>query len=232
MARLERKLSGGIAAPTSTGVPRVVTANGIETGRFGGYLATWDPDTGGKFGVPDQFVRGAFRRSIEEHERRGGRPIRLKYMHGPLIGAFPVDLVVEDSAGLRVVGEINLSTALGRDVWALIQQGALSDLSIGFITTRDKIEAGVRKIFEAVLVEGSVVDEPANRGAQILSAKASEPASLETILEDLQGMTESLRAPRRAARRSPRVVAHAPRVPGDLGAILNDLNATRDALRR
>lgn len=193
---MERKLAGGgIAEAASSGAPSVVTsAGGVEVGTFSGYLATWEPDTGGRFGVPDQFVKGAFARSLAEHRSRGGRPIRLKYQHQTLIGLFPIADAVEDDRGLRVTGQINLTTALGRDVFSLIRQGALSDLSIGFAATRDRIVDGKKRLIEeAIIFEGSVVDEPANRAARILDVKAREEAALEGILGDLRACRDTLR---------------------------------------
>jgi HK97 family phage prohead protease len=152
-----------------------VTSAGAKIGTIEGYLATWEPDTGGVFGVPDQFVPGAFRASLEDHVSRNNRQVRLKDMHGRVIGGFPIETVVEDEVGLKGVGRVNLETQLGAEAWALIKQGVISDLSVGFIALEDKIVNGVRKIFKAQLMEASIVDEPANRGAQILEFHNAQP---------------------------------------------------------
>ncbi len=220
----EYKLSGGrIYDAASTGVSSVTTTNGVEVGRFSGMLATYEPDQGGCYGVPDVFKPGAFARSIAEHKSRGGRSIRLKYQHQTLIGQMPIADVFEDAKGLHVVGEVNLSTALGRDVFALIRQGALSDLSIGFAATRDRMVDGGKKrlIEEAIIFEGSIVDEPAQRNAVITSVKASEPASLEGILESLQACRDTLRG--RGSDQTEQT---------HLRAMMRDLRAMRADFRR
>ncbi len=149
------------------------TRNGVEVGILEGYIATWDADSGGKFGVPDQFSRGAFTNSIADHVRRGNRPIRLKDHHGRTIGGFPIEMVKEDEIGLFGVGEVNLETQFGREAHSLARQGVLTDFSIGFSAVDDKIDGGVRRIFESIVWEGSVVDEPINQNAVITEVKSA-----------------------------------------------------------
>lgn len=149
--------------------------NGVPVGIVAGYLSTWESDEGGIFGVPDQFVRGAWTRSIEDHKRRGNRQVRLKDMHGRTIGGFPIESVREDGVGLYAVGEINLETQQGREAYSLVKQGVLTDFSVGYNAVEDRIEGGVRKIYVAHLWESSIVDEPANQSARILEVKAAVP---------------------------------------------------------
>jgi len=178
---------------------RVIEKNGVQVGVIEGYIATWDEDTGGKYGIPDQFVRGAFAKSLAEHRARGNRPIRLKDMHGQTIGGFPIETAREDERGLRAVGEINLGTERGREVYSLVKQGVLTDLSIGFISVKERLDPGrKRMIDEAIIMEPSVVDEPANRAARILSVKSGE-ARLSDILEDLVATTKILSVESRGA---------------------------------
>lgn len=153
--------------------------NGVPVGVVAGYIATWDPDLGGVFGVPDRFQRGAFTRSLGRHRSRRERPIRLKDHHGRTIGGFPIETVREDSTGLFGVGEINLETQQGREAFSLARQGVLTDFSIGYIPLRDRMDGTgpdrIRVIEEAEVVEGSIVDEPANPAARILEVKAVVP---------------------------------------------------------
>jgi len=152
-----------------------VTRDGISLGVFTGYLSTWEPDTGGVYGVPDKFYRGAWIDSLEDHRARGNRPIKLKDHHGKTIGGFPISLAHEDEVGLAVTGEINLDTQHGREAYSLMKQDVLTDLSVGYTALEDKIEPDLRHIFKATLWEGSIVDEPANQGARILEIKAVVP---------------------------------------------------------
>ena len=149
--------------------------HGVEIGIVEGYIAAWTPDQGGMFGVPDRFHKGAFLKSIEEHKQRGDRQIRLKDHHGRTIGGFPIHTVKEDDRGLFGIGEINLVTQLGREAYSLAQQKVLTDFSIGFSAVRDKIDKGIRNIFEAKVWESSIVDEPLNRDANIIEVKVAIP---------------------------------------------------------
>lgn len=153
-------------------------ANGVKVARITAYLATWQPDQGGIMGVPDQFHRGAFEQSLQEYRDEGDLPIPFNYNHpqlgGVLVGVFPIAEAFEDEVGLYVVGEINLETETGREVYALIRQRAINHLSIGFKTRRANIDGGIRHIFEAAVIEGSAVSIPANRGARILEVKFAD----------------------------------------------------------
>jgi HK97 family phage prohead protease len=149
--------------------------DGVQLGIFEGYLSTWEPDTGGIYGIPDKFHPGAWTASLAEHKARGSRQIRLKNHHGDLIGGFPIELAHEDAVGLAVTGEVNLNTQQGREGWALMKQEVLTDLSAGYTAIEDRIEDTLRHIYEAKLWEGSLVDEPANQGARILELKRVVP---------------------------------------------------------
>lgn len=146
-----------------------IDRNGVPVGVIKGYIATWDLDRGN-----DRFVRGAFSESIERHKRTN-RPIRLKDHHGRTVGGFPIDHVMEDDVGLLAAGEINLEVQQGRELLALIKQGILSELSIGFSSLEDVIENGIRIIKKAEVWEGSPVDEPMNTNARITEVKSVVP---------------------------------------------------------
>ena len=139
----------------------------VKVGVIDVYIATWQVDEG-----RDQFLKGAFKAAIAEHRLRGNRQVRMKSDHDILIGGFPIDTVVEDKRGLRATGHLNLDNELGRKLWSLIKQKVLVDMSVGYTAVDWEIKDGIRVIKVARLWEGSVVDEPMNRGANILSFKS------------------------------------------------------------
>ena len=147
--------------------------NGVRIGFVTGYMATWDIDSGGAFGMPDRFEPGAWAESLAEHRARGNRQVRLKDHHGQTVGGFPIEGVFEDSTGLFGTGEINLETQRGLEAFNLARQGVLTDFSVGFSVPAggDDIQNGVRVITKARLWETSIVDEPANQHARILEVK-------------------------------------------------------------
>lgn len=167
---IESKILGGTILEN-----KILDVNGTRVGEITCYIATWDSDQGGIYGMPDQFVRGAFLESLQEHRERGNRQIRMRYMHHHTIGGFPISRAYEDERGLYAVGHVNLDTQHGREAWALIKQGVLTDMSIGFTAEDDAISEGVRLIRKAKIYEGSIVDEPANRRANILESKRAVP---------------------------------------------------------
>ncbi len=175
--QMETKQIGGRVVECKEEV-RDTPSGKIRLGLIDVYIATWDQDTGGIFGIPDRFERGAFLESIQEHIGRDNRQVRLKDQHGRTMGGFPIGSVREDETGLRATGEINLGRQDGSESWELIKQKVLVDMSVGFSSLEDEIVEGVRVIRRATLWEGSVVDEPANRNAAILNFKSTPFADL------------------------------------------------------
>lgn len=181
--QIEVKILGGRIVDT-----KLESRNGIDVGIVKGYIATWDVDRGGWDGVKDQFVMGAFRESLQDHRDRDNRPVRLKNKHDDLIGGFPIESVREDDRGLFGIGEINLETQQGREVFSLARQGMLTDFSIGFSVEDSETnfdqdrDAHVRKISKAIVWEGSIVDEPMNPSANITDVKTWGVRDIEKAL--------------------------------------------------
>lgn len=171
--------------------------NGVPVGVVEGYLASWKLEDGP---YPDRIQMGAFMDSIAEHKARGNRQVRLNYMHrrSP-IGGFPIQSVKEDGRGLYGVAEINLDTQVGREAYALAQQGVLVDFSVGIDVLKKQFEKTadgqeVRVITKARLYEASLVDEPMNKYATVTAVKAAMPfANLPTAPEGTRWDPEAAR---------------------------------------
>jgi len=167
----ETKVFGGYVSDEC----KELSVEGVRVGVVKGYLATWQPDQGGRFGVPEQFFKGAFAEDLQDKRNNGNRPLKLKLMHDTVIGRFPLETVREDDIGLYGEGHINLETQLGRETYALVKQGALSDFSIGFKAIDDTITNDrLREIRKSKVREGSIVDEPMNVGAVITEIKGAQ----------------------------------------------------------
>ena len=133
------------------------------------------------FGVADLsgdvVAPGAFRASLQ---RRGAAGVRMLWQHDP---AEPIGRwlsIEEDGKGLRVVGELNREVARARELSALIREGALDGLSIGFRADRATRGArGGRRLVSVDLWEISLVTFPMLPGARIESKRStpSPPAS-------------------------------------------------------
>jgi HK97 family phage prohead protease len=135
---------------------------------FEGYASLFGvADNGGDVVAP-----GAFARSLRA---RGIANIRLLYQHfaHEPIGVW--EMMREDARGLYVRGRLIADVERARDVRALLAEGALNGLSIGFRTRRATRDArtGLRTLLEIELWEVSVVTFPllAGSGVTAIGAK-------------------------------------------------------------
>lgn len=152
---------------------KIEDSNGIPVGIVEGYISTWDVDRGDGW-VTDQFIKGCFKESIQDHIDKN-RQVRLKDHHGRTIGGFPPEFLREDDRGLFAKGEVNLEVQQGKEIYMLAKQGVITDFSIGFTSLEDFESDGIRQITKAIIWEGSMVDEPMNPEANIISVKEAVP---------------------------------------------------------
>lgn len=100
-----------------------------------------------------------------------------------------------DAIGVKGTGVIYTETTLGKDIQALLRRKAVAAVSIGFSSNNfQKLDSGGR-IFKSIkLVETSIVLNPANKGARVLSVKSEdgfiETKALKTVLKDA-GLTRN-----------------------------------------
>lgn len=182
--RLERKLID-------------VSIEGVEDdSTFEGYASLFDRVDMSR----DIVERGAFAKAIA---RRGAGGVRMLFQHDPAqpIGSWTA--IAEDEYGLKVRGRLSPGSEKAREVRALIRDGALDGLSIGFKVARGRTDprTGIRHIKEADLWEISVVTFPMQEGARI-SLKGE---GLPTTREFERWLMRDARLTRKEARH---VVAH------------------------
>ena len=137
-----------------------------EGGVFEGYASLFGVADLGK----DLVVPGAFAASLA---RRGARGVRMLWQHDP---AQPIGRwlsITEDARGLRVLGQLNLAVARAREIHALMKQGAVDGLSIGFRAERARQgrATGHRRLERLDLWEISVVTFPMLPGARVGGVK-------------------------------------------------------------
>ncbi|HEX3810016.1 MAG TPA: HK97 family phage prohead protease [Rhizomicrobium sp.] len=141
---------------------------------FEGYASLFNvPDSAGDIVAP-----GAFAASLRNNAGR----IRMLYQH---LAAEPIGVweeMREDTRGLYVKGRILTDLERGRDVLALLREGALGGLSIGFRTQRARRDParGLRTLIEVELWEVSVVTFPLLKESFVtaIGAKAAELAAV------------------------------------------------------
>lgn len=126
----------------------------------------------------DTIAPGAYKKTIKKRQR----PIALRWNHyGPVIGKWT--RIEETDAGLYVEGELTPGHSVADDVYASLKHGAVSGLSIGFrpVTLTDHGD-GTRTLKEIELIEISIVESPADTGAQIVSVKALSQSKIDSAV--------------------------------------------------
>lgn len=143
----------------------------LETGvdgAFSGYASV--------FGKPDLardiVMPGAFAASLS---RRKADQVRMLFQHDP---AEPLGVwcdLREDHHGLYCCGLLNLDVQRAREMYALMRQGAIDGLSIGFKTLRARrdITGGGRQLTRIDLWEISLVSFPLLPEARVHSVKTA-----------------------------------------------------------
>ena len=156
-----------------------------EDGLFSGY--------GSVFGVIDSYKEvvapGAFSESLSQ------RTPALLWQHrsGEPIGVYSA--LREVQTGLYVEGKLALKTARGAEAYELLKMGAISGLSIGFITREDSYDrvTDVRTLKKVDLWEVSLVTFPANDAARVSGVKSIDTiaslADAESYLRDAGGLS-------------------------------------------
>lgn len=141
-------------------------------GSFEGYASLFNREDLGR----DVVLPGAFRESLAA---RGARGIKLLFQHdaNQPIGVWTT--LEEDSRGLYAQGRLMRDVARAREVMALMREGALDGLSIGFKTVKARRDraSGVRHLEKIDLWEISIVTFPLLPEARITSTKTRPFAS-------------------------------------------------------
>lgn len=139
----------------NAGVALDVKAVG-DDGVIEGYASVWN-----KVDSYNEAVeRGAFKQSLGA-ARREKRSIKMLYQHDSFQPIGVWDDLVEDDTGLRVKGRILKDASVkAAETYALIREGALDELSIGYReveTKKDPSRPGVLLLKQLNLREVSVV---------------------------------------------------------------------------
>ena len=119
----------------------------------------------------DMVMPGAFTQTLQN---RGLRRIPMLFQHDP---SEPVGIwleIREDWRGLWARGRLIPEVARGRELLALVREGAIDGLSIGYRTVRGRIDpkTRIRRLYQVDLWEVSIVTFPLLAGARIESVKA------------------------------------------------------------
>lgn len=158
--------------------------------KFEGYASVF----GGLDSYGDTIEAGAY----EETLQKRSRPIRMRWNHfGPVIGKW--DEMFEDSTGLYVRGTLTPGHSVAEDVYASLKHGAVDGMSIGYRVRSERQEGSIRVLEKIDLVEISVVEEPADLGAQVGNVKhigelighCESLKELESVLREAGGFSRA-----------------------------------------
>lgn len=144
----------------------------------------------------DIVLPGAFAKSLATFEERK-RKVPMLWQHNSREPIGVYTSLKETDTELLVTGQCNMKVQRGQECHALMEQGALTGLSIGFNTVNDEWdEKGmVRRIKEVDLWEISPVTFPSADSARVLSVKTIDTmetlSDMEKLLRDVGGFTKS-----------------------------------------
>ena len=153
-----------------------------KEGAFSGYGSIF-----GNIDSANEIVSaGAFADSIKQYANSNvNLPVLWQHKYDSPIGVYRK--FTEDSIGLRVEGEINLEVQQGREAYALLKQGAISGLSIGYSVEQYEMDnqSNIRILKALNLYEVSLVTFPANDRARVTDVKSIYTVrDLEKFLRD------------------------------------------------
>jgi HK97 family phage prohead protease len=126
------------------------------------------------------FDRGAFAKTIAER----GDKVKFLYQHDSAQPIGRATLLREDKTGLYAEFRVS-QTALGDDVLAMVGDGTLDGLSIGFVPVLDRVSDGGAMVHrtEVKLREVSSVTFPAYEDALISGVRAASREDLKRATE-------------------------------------------------
>jgi len=153
-----------------------------------GYFASFDTVDSDN----EMFLKGAFQKSIIENGPAGKARIKHLFNHWDTVGV--LQELNEDNFGLHYVSKIG-SHRLGDDVLKMIDEGLITEHSVGFNTviSEENKETNVRYLKEVRLWEGSSLDKwGANENTPIIKSENERIEMIAKINGMLKQMTDAL----------------------------------------
>lgn len=158
-----------------------------DTGVIEGYASVFgNVDSYGEVVEPGAFVDSLVK------SKQTGRKIKLLWQHDPHQPIGVWDDLAEDSKGLWVKGRLFKDTvAKAAEAYALLKEGGLDGLSIGYRTLKAEPKAGkpgVISLLKLDLFENSVVTFAANERARVEVVKSILDAGLLPTVREFEGL--------------------------------------------
>lgn len=156
--------------------------------KFSGYASKFN----GIDSYGDTIIKGAYTKTLENRQR----PIQMRWNHyGDVIGKWT--RIEEDENGLYVEGELTPGHSKAQDVYASLKHGSISGMSIGYYVKDHEFKDDIRVLKEIELIEISIVETPADLGAQVTDLKAAAEGlktlkEVESLLRDVGGFSKAV----------------------------------------
>lgn len=215
-------------------------------GTFAGYASVFGIEDDGS----DIVMKGAFTQTLAELASKG-RTLPMLWCHDPMSPLGGYTTLREDDRGLYCEGKFTPGVEKADETRALMKDGVINGLSIGYRTKRYEIDNSNpdvyrRKLLEVKLYEISVVTFPMLDDARVTDVKSIvelEPREIEKLFKDagLSGKDAKLavsvvqKMGQRDVdpnRQRDADVAKSARDAAALGTLLDTLRATRQGLQR
>lgn len=194
-------------------LPVEFDAKGVRNdGTFEGYASTYNNIDSGF----DVVLPGAFTKSLQD---RPASKIKMLWQHDSTqpIGVWKT--VIEDSRGLFVKGKILKEVQRGAEAYALMKEGVIDSMSIGYRTLEsDYTRDGVRQLKELGLMEVSLVTFAMNEQAVVTGLKDFDPREMEASLREAGlSRSDAVRAVAIFRKQQREAVGHYANDPRDAG---------------
>lgn len=194
-------------------LPVEFDAKGVRNdGTFEGYASTYNNIDSGF----DVVLPGAFTKSLQD---RPASKIKMLWQHDSTqpIGVWKT--AIEDSRGLFVKGKILKEVQRGAEAYALMKEGVIDSMSIGYRTLEsDYTRDGVRQLKELGLMEVSLVTFAMNEQAVVTGLKDFDPREMEASLREAGlSRSDAVRAVAIFRKQQREAVGHYANDPRDAG---------------
>jgi HK97 family phage prohead protease len=158
-------------------------AEEFANGEIVAYLSTF----GNKDRVGDIVEKGAFDEFVSNFDPSSTNlPMLFNHNNSNICGKW--NKLEIDDYGLKGYGTIFKDTMWGKEAYSLLNRGILGSVSIGYRVHEQENDGDTRYLKQISLVETSIVLNPANELAKVISVKSDdgfiEVKSLKNVLRD------------------------------------------------
>lgn len=198
---------------------------------FSGYGAVFGNVDSGR----DLIRRGAFAESIAQWRSKNAFP-KMLWQHDSRKPIGRWTEMVEDDHGLFVQGRLTDGVQLADEAYALLKDGAIDGLSIGYQTMDDEYDRdlNVRTLTKVALWEVSVVTMPMNQAAGVTDVKSLDVDGIKTLSDAERQLREAAGLSRKQATDLVSVIRKIVQREADddrsLSGLLNEIRSTRKSL--